>query len=453
MSSLVQAAGEAFKPFFAPVKILPAANDDRFGIDKTLLLDLVSKSFSAGNIDLYQAALLLEINCNKPREPLDHPLRLIQLHNDDAVDFSHKTGVLLNSIIDWGYTFEEIRDSGILRKSNMSQEQYTYDDITKDNGIKISQPQAMHTNGVARPEVVEKRGPFLADKYTPTFSAIDRDVFVELLHKAMKPGHERLNYMQATMMLAVNCHSLEIRKETKGRYIDHCFAVANDPTLTKDQRFIALIHDVVENTNITIADLKYIGLPDFIVAAVDAITIRENEKEKYTHLSMDQLYHLATEDPLTTNGYYGFIQRCAKNFHAAAVKMADIRHNLLDPKPGKAPIYNVALAYLEAVQTGAMIIGNDGKEKRVTHKMSVAEWAGYQQDQSIKDDFEYAMQRKHGKVLNELKTRSEKTLQEGVPPTSLIQGMQAGPPKFIDTRPPVAKHMDMGAPGAEPSVS
>ena len=39
-----------------------------------------------------------------------------------------------------------------------------------------------------------------------------------------------MNYMQATMMLSVNCHSLETRRKGQ-RYIDHTMGVAHDPRL------------------------------------------------------------------------------------------------------------------------------------------------------------------------------------------------------------------------------
>lgn len=45
-----------------------------------------------------------------------------------------------------------------------------------------------------------------------------------------------------------------------------------------EEKIVALLHDVVEDTPITLSDLKAAGMPGHVTAAVDAITKRDNEK-------------------------------------------------------------------------------------------------------------------------------------------------------------------------------
>ncbi|GHE51093.1 hypothetical protein GCM10019059_07880 [Camelimonas fluminis] len=67
---------------------------------------------------------------------------------------------------------------------------------------------------------------------------------------------------------------------------------------------VAALHDVVEDTDITIADLREAGWSQRIVDAVDAMTRREGED------------------------YFDFALRAASNELARPVKVADLRDNL-----------------------------------------------------------------------------------------------------------------------------
>ena len=116
---------------------IPRKKDPRFSINPELFLDVVGASFGNRNIDLYQAALLLEINCNRGHENgVDHPLRLIELHNDDDVDFSHKTGSLLQSLMKWGYSYDDLFEIwNSPKKPDGSGQHFTFEDIYEENGI------------------------------------------------------------------------------------------------------------------------------------------------------------------------------------------------------------------------------------------------------------------------------------------------------------------------------
>ena len=74
------------------------------------------------------------------------------------------------------------------------------------------------------------------------------------------------------------------------------------PVELETVQLIALLHDVVEDSNITLDDLREIGFPYSVVEAVDAITRRDGE---------DRIHYL---------------NRVKENALARVVKIADLKH-------------------------------------------------------------------------------------------------------------------------------
>ena len=104
-------------------------------------------------------------------------------------------------------------------------------------------------------------------------------------------------------MLAIELHKGQ--KDKSGEpYILHVERVADKFPRYSLEYLVALLHDTVEDTEITIDDLRYLGLPESVLEAVDAITHRPYE-------------------PLVE--YYARI-KC--NPLATKVKLADVRDNL-----------------------------------------------------------------------------------------------------------------------------
>lgn len=84
----------------------------------------------------------------------------------------------------------------------------------------------------------------------------------------------------------------------------HPLAVSEDPELvTEDEKTVAVLHDTVEDTYVTLEGLRK-DFPEHIVEAVDAITKRDGET------------------------YTEYLGRVSQNKLALKVKKADIRHNL-----------------------------------------------------------------------------------------------------------------------------
>ena len=85
----------------------------------------------------------------------------------------------------------------------------------------------------------------------------------------------------------------------------------------EDAMIVAVLHDVVEDTKVTISYLRAKGYPDHIVEALDSLTKRINPAA-------------AGSGAYDINGkerYSYFIRRVKQNPLAIKVKIADLRHN------------------------------------------------------------------------------------------------------------------------------
>jgi (p)ppGpp synthase/HD superfamily hydrolase len=112
----------------------------------------------------------------------------------------------------------------------------------------------------------------------------------QMLHKA--------NYVAARV------HAKQLRKDGTPYYA-HPVAVAIMCD-TKEEKIVALLHDTIEDTDLTFDDLREIGFTEEIIRAVDSVTKRPYET------------------------YGEFILRSKENEIGRVVKIADIKHNTQD---------------------------------------------------------------------------------------------------------------------------
>jgi len=113
-------------------------------------------------------------------------------------------------------------------------------------------------------------------------------------------------------------------------YIFHPFHLAEQME-TEDEVIVALLHDVVEDSNITLEDLRARGFSENVMEAVSLLT-HDNGVE-----------------------YMDYIEKIKSNPLAVKVKLADLRHNSdvtrLDEIDDKASAriekYNVAMSALK----------------------------------------------------------------------------------------------------------
>ena len=108
------------------------------------------------------------------------------------------------------------------------------------------------------------------------------------------------------ILLAIKAHEGQLDKDEQTPYILHCFRVMlNVRPITENHLIVAVLHDVLEDTDITFEQLS--GQFGFRVASRVRILTRE-VKESYTD----------------------YIERVSMDSMATQVKMADLSDNLLD---------------------------------------------------------------------------------------------------------------------------
>ena len=85
-------------------------------------------------------------------------------------------------------------------------------------------------------------------------------------------------------------------------YIEHPIYVASQ-VCTEDEKAVALLHDVIEDSPFTAEELLQAGLPETVVTAVQVLT-KEKEQD-----------------------YQTYLETVKKNPLARVVKLADLKHN------------------------------------------------------------------------------------------------------------------------------
>lgn len=132
----------------------------------------------------------------------------------------------------------------------------------------------------------------------------------DLLDDRRKGERRMMNQLRLAIDIATAAHSEHKDKRGKPE-VEHPLAVAA-MCETEEEKVAAVLHDVVEDTKITLDDLRRAGIREDIVVAVDCLTHREGE---------------------STNDY---LDRVASNKIARGVKDKDMTHNSsperLDPK-------------------------------------------------------------------------------------------------------------------------
>jgi len=136
------------------------------------------------------------------------------------------------------------------------------------------------------------------------------------------------NLVEAAKEFATKAHQGQHRWDGKTPYITHPEAVA-DNVETPEEKAVAWLHDVVEDTKVTLDDLREAGFPEEVVFGVGAMT-----------------------NPKRENTYLEYLKTVMDNPIALNVKIADITHNMSTmPKEKKRQSlyakYELALYILE----------------------------------------------------------------------------------------------------------
>lgn len=137
-------------------------------------------------------------------------------------------------------------------------------------------------------------------------------------------------YLRA-VEIATNAHMGQTDKGGNP-YIEHPLAVAS-AVPTTELKIVAVLHDVLEDSDITAEDLRREGFPEEIIEAVCVLAHKRGSRDSYMH----------------------YIEKVKKIELARRVKIADIGHNLdLSRIPNPTPAdyrrcekYKKALKFLE----------------------------------------------------------------------------------------------------------
>lgn len=138
------------------------------------------------------------------------------------------------------------------------------------------------------------------------------------------------NFVEKAIKLALKIHTGQVDKAGKP-YILHPLRLMLKFS-TDDEMITALMHDVVEDGGITLADLENLGFSKNVVSAIDCLTKRDNES------------------------YEAFIKRINQNPLAKKIKIEDLKDNMdltrldsiSDKDIARAQKYHKALSMLLA---------------------------------------------------------------------------------------------------------
>jgi (p)ppGpp synthase/HD superfamily hydrolase len=111
-----------------------------------------------------------------------------------------------------------------------------------------------------------------------------------------------MSLLEKAIQIAVQAHAGQ--KDRAGQpYILHPLRVMGK-VQTESEKIVAILHDVVEDTEVSLDDLKAAGFSHEIITAVDVLTKRDGEP------------------------YDALIQRAKRNPLAKRVKLADLEDNM-----------------------------------------------------------------------------------------------------------------------------
>ena len=130
--------------------------------------------------------------------------------------------------------------------------------------------------------------------------------------------------LEAAICLAAQAHTGDVRKGENVPYIVHPLRVMTEVD-TPEARMAAVLHDVVEDTEITFDDLAAQGCPEDVLEALKLLTHVKPEQNPGESRS-DYLHRLDAD-------YLGYVEAMRHNPIARAVKLADLSDNIGDGAP------------------------------------------------------------------------------------------------------------------------
>lgn len=118
-----------------------------------------------------------------------------------------------------------------------------------------------------------------------------------------------MNYDEA-LKLATEKHKYQKRKISGDDYIIHPLAVANKFD-DEDYKIVSILHDTIEDTDLTLEDLRNYGLSEELIFYIDILT--KKDKQPYLQYILQTKKYKITKE----------------------IKIEDLKHNLSDNPPTK----------------------------------------------------------------------------------------------------------------------
>lgn len=113
---------------------------------------------------------------------------------------------------------------------------------------------------------------------------------------------EKIDFLEKAMKIAIDAHHGQVDKSGKP-YIFHPLEVMRNVS-SLDAKIVAILHDVIEDTSITLSDLEKEGFSKEILDALELLTHKKNVP------------------------YLDYINSLKENPLSKEVKIADLKHNM-----------------------------------------------------------------------------------------------------------------------------
>ena len=202
----------------------------------------------------------------------------------------------------------ENQPNGIVMSGKFSSNPYVDDDWSGKKRIThyvdLEFDAAIHPDSpkILSSDILGKHFPDRDWRKGPSGQMVDEKTASKLEELWKDHIYQYLSLKKKAEIIARKAHAGQVDKAGED-YFNHPKRVA-DNFYEDNDIIVALLHDVIEDTEITLEQLKEEGFNDAVLAALDAITKREGE-------SYDQ-----------------FIERVKDNPIALKVKLADLRDNM-----------------------------------------------------------------------------------------------------------------------------
>lgn len=118
-----------------------------------------------------------------------------------------------------------------------------------------------------------------------------------------KKGRTEDDVVWIAPRLATEAHTGQVDKAGQP-YINHPARVASRAArVGAEAEAVGWLHDVVEDTTVTLEELRTAGLPESVVTAVDALTRRDGEEPEqyYQRVAGDRLAHVVKHADMADN--------------------------------------------------------------------------------------------------------------------------------------------------------